>query len=225
VNEEGHVELHDSPIKLVEAEVIGRHPVVGSDVAGDETEIADRSFEFDDCRVGILHRELRGAEEPLGVRGDQRSHRVVGRPCEFDGRSRLDAAEERERIGRQHLPVDADAVHLGEAPLDVHEDAPAVRDRLHRVLADTEELEAVAVESVLGPVAPRGTEGTVEHDVSVQVDDARHGHRPGSATVSATASKRNLPSAYTGPRSSAAYSRFSDLRKPPQLWSTSTIWA
>ena len=153
----------------------------------------DGSLEFDDRRLGVLHRELRRPEQPLRMRGDQFGHRVVGRPCEIDRRRRLDTAEERERVRRQHLAVDADAVHLGETTFDVHEDAPAVRDRLHRVVADTEELHAVGVVSVLGAVHTRCTECAVEHDVRMQVDDAGHGHRSESVPASATASKRNAP--------------------------------
>ena len=58
-------------------------------------------------------------------------------------------------------------------------------------------------------------------DARLRADDAAGGQLPASAT----ASNRNRPSSYTGPRSSAAHSRFSDLTKPPQFWSALTIAA
>ncbi len=97
VDEERHVELDDSAVEVVESPIVGRHPVVGADVAGDESEIADRSVELDDRCVGVLHRELRRTEQPLRMRRDQRGHRIVGRPCEVDRRCRLDTTQERER--------------------------------------------------------------------------------------------------------------------------------
>jgi len=178
VNEEWHVELGHSPIKLFKAEVIGRYSVVGSDVAGDETEIADRSLEFDDRCVRVLHRELRGTKESLGVRCNQRRHRVVGRLRKVDGRGGLDTAEKGERIRRQHLAIDANAIHFCETPLDVHKNASAVWNRLQRVLTDAEEFDTVDIKSVLRSVDPCSVEGTVKHDVSVEIDDSRHGHRP-----------------------------------------------
>ena len=154
VDEQRHVEFDDPAVDVVEAGIVEGQPVLGADVGGDEAEFTDRPVEFDDRRVGILQRELRRSEQPIGMLGNERRHRVVGRPGEVDRRAGLDTAEEGQRVRRQHLAVDSHPVHLDEAALDVHEHAAAVRDRLHRVVAHTEELATVRVGAVGGPVVP-----------------------------------------------------------------------
>ena len=184
VHEQWDVQFHDAVIDVVEARIVERHPVVRADVRCAETEVTDRPVELVDRRLRILQRQLRRTEQSTRVLGDQRRHRIVGRPCELGRRARFDPPEERERVRRQHLHVDPDAIHLGETPLDVHEDAVAVRDRLHRVVADPEELATVRVVTVQRTVRARGAEGVGEHDVGVQVDDDRHAQLPASATAS-----------------------------------------
>ena len=60
-------------------------------------------------------------QQAVGVGGDQRGHRVVVAPAEGGRGGRLDVVEVGERVGRQHLQVDAGPVHGLEAEVDVHE--------------------------------------------------------------------------------------------------------
>ena len=133
VHEYRHVEFDQRPVEGVHRGRVEPGGRVGVDVGGDEAEFAHRALELGDRGRDVLHRQLRRAEESLGVARDDRGEVVVVRAAVGARGVRLEVAEEGQRVGREQLALDAVLVHRGDPKLRVHKRAAAVADPMQHV--------------------------------------------------------------------------------------------
>ncbi|MEZ5182290.1 MAG: hypothetical protein R2702_10515 [Acidimicrobiales bacterium] len=105
--------------------------------------------------------------------GDDRGEGVVVAAGGVGGDGGIDAGQVGQRVGREHLELDAGRVHRLQAEVDVHERRAPVAHALQPVVADSEagrsaRRRVALVE--LGPEVAGRAEQLLEHDVGVDVD-------------------------------------------------------
>ena len=143
VHEQRDVEGDARRVEHVAGWIVERAAGVGADVAAEQAQLRHAPAELVGGRRRVLPGEGREAEQATRVVGDERGHGVVVMPAEGDGSVGVDVVEVGERVGRQHLQLDAGFVHRGDPQLGVHEHRAAVAHAAQLVAADPEPLLAV----------------------------------------------------------------------------------
>ena len=176
VQQHRHVELGAGPPHRIEGSVVERPAQVGAEVRRDQPELPDGPVQLGDGRVGVLHRELGEAGQPVGRTGHELRHPLVVPAAEPDGEIGLDVGQVRERVRREHLEGDVALVHRRQPTVEVHERAVAVAHALEHVVPDAE-ARLPACRRVprieLGTERSCRAERRLEHHVGVEVDHRR----------------------------------------------------
>ena len=120
VQEDHHVELLDARKEFFEAGA-GEidTPDIGAEFDAAEPELLDRAVELGNGHAGILQRHRAHAHQPVGMFGDQAGDVVVDHVAAVARHLRRRRIDEMAGIGRDHLHVDAVAVHVGEAGVEI----------------------------------------------------------------------------------------------------------
>ena len=120
MQEDHHVELLDARKEFFQAgagEVDA--PDIGAEFDAAEAELLDGAVELGDGHAGILQRHRAHAHQPVGVFGDHVGDMVVDHVAAVARHFRRRRIDEVAGIGRDHLHVDAVAVHVGEAGVEI----------------------------------------------------------------------------------------------------------
>ena len=173
VDEQRHVQFGARPINGIERAVVERSTEVGADARAEQTEVGHRSLQLGDGLGRVLHGQLGQPAEAVTVVGHDVGQAFVVTAAEPDRRFGVDVLEERERVGREDLELDAPLVHLSQPQLHVHERAGPILDPDELVVTD-----AVARQSTgLGvgflqkrPVVAGRAQRLLQHHVGMQID-------------------------------------------------------
>ena len=120
VQEDHHIEFLDAGKEFFEAgagEIDA--PDIGAELDAAEAELLDRAVEFGNGHAGILQRHRAHAHQPVGMLATMAGDMVVDHAATVARHFRRRRIDEVTWIGRDHLHVDAVAVHVGEAGVEV----------------------------------------------------------------------------------------------------------
>ena len=170
MDEHRYVECHGGLPQRVERRVVERAAEVGADVGTHQAEVGDGPPELDHGGIDVLHRQLGEPTEPVGMGGDDGRHLVVVPAAETGGDVGLDVVEVGDRVGRQHLQVDAESVVHRQAQAHVHERAVAVVHPVEHIVAHPEPWPTFGTDTEFGSVVAGAAEHAFQHHVRMHVD-------------------------------------------------------
>ena len=120
MQEDHHVEFLDAGEEFFQARA-GEvdTPDIGAEFDAAEAELFDGAVEFGNGHAGILQRHRAHAHQPVGMFCDHVGDMVVDHMAAVARHFRRRRIDEMAGIGRDHLHVDAVAVHVGEPGLEI----------------------------------------------------------------------------------------------------------
>ena len=173
VDRQGHVQLHGFVVQHIECWRVQCQPRVGAKGRTDETEFGYRTAQFLSRRFGCLQGHRSESRKTLRMPAHDGCQSIVVHPA-ITNRVRLgDEMEIRQRVGRQHLEVDAPLGHAAQPQLHIHERAAHITHAVEPVICtNLEERHAVRILTDEGTKLTGGTHGLGDHHMRMQVDYA-----------------------------------------------------
>ena len=170
MNEQGHVQPDRFGIHQVHRCIIQRSRRISAERGPDQSELVHRTAQLLRGVRGRLQRQGGKSSQFVRMLLHDRRQRIVMHPAKLHGLLYRDEVQIGQRVGRDHLKVDAPLRHAAQADIDIHKRAANVLDPIEPVvLPDLKKGRTVRVATHERTVLTRGANRLFQHDVRMQI--------------------------------------------------------